>query len=168
MQGRRCAYCEGPLDTLGWHIEHFRRRHSFPNLTFAWPNLYCSCNQTDSCGHYKENGAGPYVVDDLIEPCIEDPDKYFRFRSDGTISIRVGLTANEQHKAKETLRVLNLNPKRGRLRNMRKRAVSGYVFMTDPGAGFSAEEWREFFREELQHALVEPFYTAIRHVLTEP
>jgi uncharacterized protein (TIGR02646 family) len=168
MQGRRCAYCEGPLDTLGWHIEHFRTKHSFPHLTFAWPNLYCSCDQKDSCGHYKDNGAGPYVVDDLIEPCIEDPDKYFRFRSDGTISIRAGLTAGDKRRAEETLRVFNLNPRSGRLRNMRKRAVSGYVGMADSSAGLSADDLRDYFRDELQHAVTEPFYTAIRHVLTEP
>jgi hypothetical protein len=26
MQGRRCAYCEGSVDSLGQHIEHFRRK----------------------------------------------------------------------------------------------------------------------------------------------
>jgi uncharacterized protein (TIGR02646 family) len=38
MQGRRCAYCEGDIDTLGQHIEDFRRKRRFPQLTFAWNN----------------------------------------------------------------------------------------------------------------------------------
>lgn len=168
MQGRRCAYCEGDIDTLGQHVEHFRRKRHYAHLTFNWNNLYWSCDQKDSCGHFKDRGAGPYVVDDLIEPCVDDPDMFFRFRSDGTISIRPELTAADHHRAEETLRVFNLNPQWGRLRNMRRAAVSGYVSMIDPYVGFSADDWREFFSDELERIATQPFYTAIRHVLTEP
>ena len=168
MQGRRCAYCEGPLDALGQHIEHFRRKRLFPLLTFAWTNLYWSCDQTDSCGHYKDHGAGTYDVNDLVEPCVHDPDHFFRFRSDGTISIRPGLSPAAQHKAEETLRVFHLNPNWGRLRNMRKAAVSPYIALVDSDDGFSVDELRQFFSDELSQAVAQPFYTAIRHVLTEP
>lgn len=58
LQGRCCAYCEGSLDALGNHIEHFRRKKEFPHFTFVWTNLYWSCDQADSCGHYKDHGAG--------------------------------------------------------------------------------------------------------------
>lgn len=167
MQGRKCAYCEGPLDSLGHHIEHFRRRHDFPHLTFDWSNLFWSCDQPDSCGRYKDGKAGRYNVNDLIDPCIDDPDRFFRFRSDGTISIRPGLSPADVRRAQETLRVFNLNPEGGRLRNMRRTVVSPYVSMVD-GVDFSAEELKEFFAEELRNAADLPFFTAIRHVLTEP
>jgi len=168
MQGRHCAYCEGPLDVLGHHIEHFRRKHLFQQLTFSWSNLYWSCDQTDSCGHYKDHGAGVYNVDELIDPCIDDPDRFFRFRSDGTITVRSNLQVMDQHRANETLRVFNLHPRWGRLRNMRKAAIAGYVSLADPQLGFSASELREFFSDELALAATQPFYTAVRHVLTEP
>lgn len=168
LQGRRCAYCEGDLDSLGQHIEHFRRKRCWPQLTFSWDNLYWSCGQTDSCGHHKDHGAGHYDIADLIVPCVDDPDIYFRFRSDGTIGIRPGLSAADQRRAEETLRVFNLNPQWGRLRNMRRAAVSGYLWMVDAGAEFTTEEWREFFAEELHDAETRPFPTAVRHVLTEP
>jgi len=168
MQGRRCAYCEGDVDVLGQHIEHFRRKHQWPQLMFAWPNLYWSCDQSDSCGHYKDHGAGDYNVADLIEPCLDDPDRFFRFRSDGTITIRMDLSAADGRRADETLRVFNLNPQWGRLRNMRRAAVSGYLYMVDPAVGFSEDEWREFFADELRDAATRPFCTAVRHVLTEP
>jgi uncharacterized protein (TIGR02646 family) len=171
MQGRRCAYCEGSLDMLGRHIEHFRRKGQghFPQLAFDWTNLYWSCDQTDSCGHYKDNGAGPYNIADLIEPCVDDPDKFFRFRSDGTISIRLQLTQAERHKAEETLRVFNLNPKWGRLRNMRKQAVSGYIRDVEEAinAGFTPDDLKEYFQEALQIATTLPFPTTVRHVLSE-
>lgn len=168
MQGCRCAYCEGSLVTLGQHIEHFRRKKHFPHFTFAWTNLYWSCDQTDSCGHYKDRGAGAYNVNDLIEPSVDDPDQFFRFRTDGTISVRPGLSVAAQHKAEETLRVFNLNPEWGRLRNMRKAALSTYMSLVDVGAEFSVNEMREFFSDELSQAETQPFFTAIRHVLTEP
>jgi uncharacterized protein (TIGR02646 family) len=168
MQGRYCAYCEGALDALGQHIEHFRRKRQFQGLTFTWSNLYWSCDQKDSCGHYKDHGAGPYDVNDLIEPSTDDPDTFFRFRADGTISVRYGLEETEAHKAAETLRVFNLNPQWGRLRQMRKAALSGYVRMIDDCEGFSANELQELLGEELAQAATQPFSTAIRHVLTEP
>ena len=168
MQGRICAYCEGALDSLGQHIEHFRRRSIFPGSTFDWTNLYWSCDQQDSCGHYKDSGAGSYNVADLIEPCIDDPDHYFRFRSDGTINVRFGLTVAESLRATETLRVFNLNPQWGRLRNMRRAAVYSYINLTDGAEGLTADDLQQLFSDELQSTQHGPFSTAIRHVLTEP
>lgn len=169
MQGRRCAYCEGSIDELGQHIEHFRRRHDYPALTFSWGNLFRSCNQKNSCGHFKDNGAGAYNPDDLIDPCLDDPDQFFLFRADGTISVREGLAANEQHRAIETLRVFSLNPQWGRLRNMRQAAVAGYIQAVDEAAsaGFTPDEIRAYFADCLEYTKDYPFYTAIRHVLTE-
>lgn len=167
LQGERCAYCEGDLGVLGRHIEHFRRKHVFPQLTFAWHNLFGSCDQTDSCGHYKDHGAGPYDPADLIEPCTDDPDKFFRFRSDGTIQIRPGLSAAEQHRAKETLRVFNLHPDFGRLRNMRKSAAATYLALLDDLAQLTPEEQREYVRIEIQSAAGEPFSTLIRHIFED-
>src|SRR5438105_4358499 len=68
LQGRRCAYCEGSLDALGQHIEHFRRKGigHFPQFTFSWSNLYWSCYQDDSCGRFKDHSAGAYNPNDLI------------------------------------------------------------------------------------------------------
>ena len=168
MQGRRCAYCEGPLDALGQHIEHFRRRCDLPQLTFVWANLYWSCYEDDSCGRYKDHQAYPFNYAELIDPCVDDPDDYFLFRSNGTITVRPGLSATERHKANETLRVFNLNPERGRLRYMRQAAVAGYVRMVDEAADFTTAELKELFAEELAQASAEPFYTAVRHILTEP
>lgn len=169
MQGRRCAYCEGDLDTLGQHIEHFRRKGKFPHLTFDWTNLYWSCGQKDSCGQFKDRGAGPYDVADLIDPCCDDPDTFFRFRSDGTIDVRLGLTASQQHRATETLRVFGLNAQWGRLRKMRKGVVSGYVRVAEEAVacGLGPDDLKQYFEQELRVAVRLPFSTAIRHVLTE-
>ncbi len=169
IQGKRCAYCEGDIEVLGQHIEHFRCKGRHVPLTFDWNNLYWSCDQTDSCGHYKDRGAGRYTVADLIDPCLDDPDDFFVFRSDGTISVRRGLSARGEHRAKETLRVFALDADWGRLRAMRKAAVSGYVNDADEAfnAGLSPEDIRAYFADVVKYAKGLPFCTAIRHVLTE-
>lgn len=167
MQGRRCAYCEGSLDMLGQHIEHFRDRNNFQPLTFAWSNLYWSCYQEDSCGRYKDQHAGAFNFNEIIDPCVDDPDAFFRFRADGTISIRPGLQVTERRKAEETLRVFNLHPQWGRLRHMRKATLASYVAMIDGCSGFSIVELQELLGQELAQAETQPFSTAIRHVLTE-
>lgn len=171
MQGRRCAYCEGGIDSLGQHIEHFRRKGdaAFRHLTFEWSNLFWSCDQTDSCGHFKDHGAGAYDPAELVNPCEDDPDHFFVFRADGTISVRNGLSAQGERRARETLRVFSLNPQWGRLRNMRHAAVSGYVDNANDAfdAGLTPDDIRAYFAQELQAARDLPFYTAIRHVLTE-
>lgn len=169
MQGRRCAYCEGDIDTLGQHIEHFRRRSQCPALTFEWDNLYWSCDQQDSCGHFKDHGAGLYNVVDIVDPCCDNPDAFFRFRADGTISIRTGLTEDQRRRASETLRVLGLNPRWGRLRNMRKRVIAGYLTDVDEAItlGFGPDDLKEYFEEALTIAATLPFSTAVRHVLAE-
>jgi len=167
LQGRRCSYCEGSVDTLGQHIEHLRSRHRFPVLTFVWENLYWSCNQDDSCGRHKDNGADAFDINDVIDPCAENPDRYFRFRSDGTIETRADLTAAQQHRATETLRVFNLDPEYGRLRSMRARVLEVYLALEsgilEALATFSLEERGAFIDEELLRTAAEPFSTVIRH-----
>jgi uncharacterized protein (TIGR02646 family) len=169
MQGRRCAYCEGDIDNLGQHIEHFRRKGVHHALTFDWSNLFWSCDQPDSCGHFKDRGAGPYNVSELVNPCCDEPDDFFVFRADGTINVRPDLSERDEHRAKETLRVFSLDAEWGRLRNMRRIAVNGYVEETNEAfnEGWSLEDIRAYFASELAVTQHLPFCTAIRHVLTE-
>ncbi len=168
MQGSRCAYCEGPLDDLGRHIEHFRQKHVFPTLTFDWRNLYWSCDQTNSCGRYKDHDAGAYDPNDLIDPAQEDPDRFFRFRSDGTIHIRTAdLSDKDRRRASETLRIFNLNPEHGRLRQMRRRALEAYQAQ-EPDILYALQECTPaerdaFISDELARTASDPFSAVIRH-----
>jgi len=166
MQGKLCAYCEASLEIMGQHIEHFRRKAQFPHLEFAWNNLYWSCDKSDSCGHFKDSKATPYDINEIIDPCFDDPDHFFRFRADGTISVRHGLNETDRRKASETLRVFNLDPDWGRLRNMRKGVLAGYLSLTEEIQKFSEDDLVELLEDELNSIVGQPFSTAIRHVLT--
>jgi uncharacterized protein (TIGR02646 family) len=126
MQRRRCAYCECDLEHHGQHIEHFRQRHRYVQGTFDWNNLFWSCERGDSCGKHKDV-CEMYDYRILIKPDDDDPEQFFLFVNDGTISVREGLTVAQRHRAEETLRIFNLDARGGPLRQMRRAAVSGYL-----------------------------------------
>ncbi len=91
MQHERCAYCEKNL-SRACHIEHFGQRRSYPQGTFAWDNLFGSCDRPDSCGRHKDN-CGPYDHADLIKPDVEDPEHYLVFVATGAVQVRSDLNA---------------------------------------------------------------------------
>ncbi|MFO0589647.1 MAG: retron system putative HNH endonuclease [Polyangiaceae bacterium] len=168
LQGERCAYCEADISLSGSHVEHFcpKGHPKYRHLTFEWSNLYWSCDEKDSCGHHKDHGAGPYSPEDLIQPCVHDPDRYLRFRSDGTVAPRRGLSADDERRARETLRVFNLAGC-ARLRNMRRAVAAGYVTEADDLSLFAPEERRELARETLEKTAGLPFSTLIRHIFED-
>jgi len=176
MQGRLCAYCEGDLDTLVAHVEHLWPRGQHPTRTFDWHNLFLSCDREDSCGTYKDRGGKPYDPAALIDPSRDDPDDFFRARDSGQIEVRPGLSAHDAQRARETLRVFNLNldGQRGRSRSLcaaRRRALALYRAV-NPGILEELATWPEadreaFLREELRVAATQPFGMIVRHFLMQ-
>ncbi|MBK8454136.1 MAG: retron Ec78 anti-phage system effector HNH endonuclease PtuB [Thiofilum sp.] len=172
MQQGRCAYCECALpiqnDHYAAHIEHFRQRGRYPQGTFEWENLFGSCNRQNSCGKHKDE-CGAYHHTVLIKPDIEDPEYFFLFVADGSIAVRQGLSATEQHRAAETLRILNLDAQHGALRQMRFNAVQGYIQTAEELAALSADfpekEWLDLLQQELAAVEHLPFVSAIKHIL---
>ncbi len=136
-------------------------------LTFVWDNLFRSCERVDSCGRYKDDQT--YAPADLIKPDVDDPEHFFRFKSDGSMAIRQGLSAAEWKRAEETLRVLALDAERGPLRTTRMSHVAGYVqtgldllaLAADLGADGQA-----LIDEEVANSAHLPYATAIKHILT--
>ena len=176
LQGRRCAYCEGPLDKLGEHVEHFRPRgyHRFVHLTFEWRNLFWSCDQLDSCGRHKDADKVrrtydlDAIFDVILDPSRDDPDDYFHFLPDGTIQVRESLSEKQKSRAFETLRIFNLDADFGRLRSMRQRAVEAYraasFGIEEELKALSREDREAFIREEVSSTAGDPFSTTIRHL----
>jgi len=167
MQGNLCAYCERELKQDHKHIEHFRQKasHIYPQGTFQWDNLFGSCDTQNSCGKYKDNNAIPYKHTDLIKPDIEDPEDYFHFENDGTITIDPNLSSIKHHRAKETLRIFNLES----LRQVRESATIGYrqtaEFLIEVLSELGEEEYKLTLQKELDKTKNLPFSTAIKHTL---
>lgn len=171
--GLRCAYCEGPI-RHGGHLEHFRRKNpahpnGYPELTFAWENLFLACDSREHCGHYKDRpGAAAYDADNLIKPDIHNPDEFLYFHSTGQVLVRntrADMTEAERWRASETVRVFNLDC--GILRGERFRALKTY---RDRNAGIleflmecEAADRDAFMREEIEATRWDPYATAIKH-----
>lgn len=174
MQQKRCAYCErrtGAGEKDG-HIEHFRNRARHPNLETDWNNLFWSCSDSKCCGVHKDTcnirgGNGKcreFNPDDIINPCLDDPDYFMHFISDGAIQPRPHLAAAEQKRYEETLRVFQL-AEAALLVDSRRDAVKPYIdaladLMTD-----GPEKVRAYVARQLARIRHIPFETAVRHVL---
>lgn len=167
MQGKCCAYCEADISGTGKHIEHFCQRGRYPQGTFAWGNLFGSCNRQDSCGKHKDEKAAAYKDADLIKPDIEDPESLLVFDSNGGVSPRRTLSSQDTQRASETIRVFNLD---GVLKAIRRNELAGYIqtaeLFADMAQHFSEAEWLPLLQEEIGNITRLPFSTAIRHVLT--
>ena len=166
MQGKRCAYCEGPLTETDRQIEHFRQRSRYPQGTFDWHNLFGSCTRTATCGDHKDK-CGVYPHQDLIKPDVEDPEAFLVFNPNGTIRPRADLGSYDQYRAESTIRILGLD---GALNQIRLSEVYGYIQTAEDFAEFAEhfpeEDWMPLLQEEIHNISHLPFATAIRHVLT--
>lgn len=175
--GVRCAYCEGPIYTDG-HIEHFRRRAHFPELTFEWTNFFLACGSTKHCGHFKDGNSNPlYVADDLVKPDIDDPAEFLFFSSTGGVHPQHQLDAENTHRAAETIRVFNLDEPG--LAHRRKKSASSFLDKyeslraqlddLDDGEpdtqAFIDQLREEFVLEEFEAVSREPYSAVIRQLM---
>ena len=164
MQNDLCAYCEGPLRDDA-HIEHFRRRHDAPQLTFAWKNLFLSCNEPTHCGHHKDRSGSPYDPADLVKPDEDDPDEFLFFSSAGDVRPRSGIDEAKRRRAEETIRVFNLN--HGALRALRRRALAVYQGLEPDILGaleaFEATDREQLIAAEIAATAHDPYGASIRH-----
>lgn len=165
MQGEYCAYCESSLREKK-HVEHFRSRNRFPQLTFSWPNLFGSCCGKRCCGTFKENGAGRYNPNDLIKPDADDPEHYLLFLTTGKVIPAKNLKGHMLVKALETIRVFNLNDDPA-LFGRRKAALGleldNIQALHDAKSDFSEEEWLSLLKDEIKKSEEMEYSTALKH-----
>lgn len=173
-----CAYCEQRITALhnakSCHIEHFRRRRDFPSLSFDWDNLFLSCSRESCCGTYKDRKGVPYNPDDLLKPDRDTPTDYLIYLPNGTVQPKSGLPAQDQNRAKETVRVFHLNEVglKGWRRSLLEPLVKDFEQLHAPLCELYPDGGPDFERElaaELEHFLQsfdgEPLQAARRQVL---
>lgn len=174
IQGSLCAYCERRTgeDSNDGHIEHFRNQADYPDLTLGWDNLFWSCNDESSCGKCKDGctkHAGRrsrFEPDNLIDPSVVDPDEFLLFLSDGTVRPKDGLLEEQEQKARETLRVFNLDQS-AYLRKSREDAVKPYISMFALLQQKAPDQLAAFIESERENIASRPFSAAIRHFLRD-
>lgn len=109
MTAGHCSYCDGhPLDATGVEtVDHFRPkgRVEFYELVCTWNNLFLTCT---ACNHAKREQWDEV----LLRP--DDMDfrfeRYFEVRFDsGALEPAATGNAAEQHRARRTIEILDLN-----------------------------------------------------------
>ncbi|MCU0699883.1 MAG: hypothetical protein MUC96_25530 [Myxococcaceae bacterium] len=83
-------------------LDHFQPKVEFPQLAFAWPNLYLACA---ACNRAKLDGWSALLVRP-DEPGFRFSDFFLVNPSSGELEARPG--PNEA-RARETIRVMHLN-----------------------------------------------------------
>ena len=118
----------------------------------------------------NSKSAGP--GDNAIYPfwnMKEDVSATLRFLPDGQVVPADHLSSADRWRAKETIRVFNLN---GILRHQRKKLLMDYQqtveFFYEVAQESAEREWRPLLEEELENISGEPFETAIVQQLRLP
>jgi uncharacterized protein (TIGR02646 family) len=104
-QNLQCAYCESEItsDNQKSHIDHFKRKHYFPGLTFDYSNLLVSCNNPNHCASHKDSKVkSKDIYKDIVNPVSEDPSDYFEYNISGKLEAK-------NKKAEITEKIFNLN-----------------------------------------------------------
>ncbi|MEN8218584.1 MAG: retron system putative HNH endonuclease [Pseudomonadota bacterium] len=116
----KCAYCESQIRHIDYgHIEHYRPKSKFHELTYSWNNLLLACGVCNDKAHkgdkfplMKEGGL-------LINPCIDNPDAHFNFYYDPQTCIASVYGTTQRGETTEKLLGLN----RDELRKHRSKQV---------------------------------------------
>lgn len=75
----KCAYCESKIGHIDYlHIEHYRPKSKYPELTFQWENFLAACTKCNT------NKGDTFPLDEaesplLIDPCIDNPAQHMWF-----------------------------------------------------------------------------------------
>ncbi|MBF2063549.1 MAG: TIGR02646 family protein [Calothrix sp. C42_A2020_038] len=130
-QGFICAYCSRPITRNDCHIEHFRPKSVYKELTFEYTNLIASCQGEDEkkprtpvhCGHKK----GAWFDEELmISPLDPNCETYFKYSGSGEI---IAADGDKQAAAKTTITKLALDI--DKLRRLRRTAIDTVIQITE-------------------------------------
>jgi uncharacterized protein (TIGR02646 family) len=138
-QSQVCCYCETLIKDYQTkcHIEHLRPRDKFPQLKNDYTNLLISCETADRCGKAKGNQFNEF----FIVPTEENPQDYLTYSANGDIK-PTAENNDENKKALETIRILNLNSPR--LKKARRTLLIQLKYLKDSG---EVEEIEDYFKD---------------------
>lgn len=107
-QGNCCAYTEIRInESTNSHIDHYRTRNLFPQLTFDYHNMLVSCNSEEYGAKHKDKQIKAIEdYDDLINPVKEVPSDFIEFAYTGEV-----LSVEGSVKGEKTISFFNLNAK---------------------------------------------------------
>lgn len=132
----KCAYCESKIEHVSdAHIEHYRPKSKFADLTFDWENLLLACGKCNSTAHKGDHFPEANEDGPLLNPCLDAPEAHLRFEYNAVAKLASVYGTTPRGVTTETLLGLN----RPDLRAYRSRQVQRLAFIavraqTDPEA----------------------------------
>ena len=118
-QLNECAYTglwlgEGTKQSV--HIDHFRKKALYPELTFDWNNLFVAAKDLNCGADYKDKHISGLrtvtdnIYRDIFSPLEANLSQYFWYRQDGQIIPNPLITdASLLLKVNNTIEIFNLN-----------------------------------------------------------
>lgn len=130
-QGYICCYCGRKISIAQSHIEYFKPKGLYPQLTFEYGNLIVSCEKDTEesppaihCGHQKDEWFDKKL---LVSPLLKNCVNFFRYAEDGQILSSDDI--NKKKAAETTIDKLGLNTPK--LRKRRRAAIEAILPILD-------------------------------------
>jgi len=104
-QNQLCGYTELYIENLEEsHIDHYKKREHFPNLTFDWNNLVVATKDNIFGANYKDSN---YKIEEneyssIFNPVIDNVENYFYYD-------KFGMIREDKGKVEKTVEIFNLN-----------------------------------------------------------
>ncbi len=109
-QNNLSGYTEKPFKRdSDSHIDHFRKRAMFPNLTFEWNNLIVDHKDHNYGAGYKDNRIKEEDYNKIFNPVEDEIEGCFFYLQDGEIIPHPKLGTNKRSRANFTIEIFNLN-----------------------------------------------------------
>jgi uncharacterized protein (TIGR02646 family) len=104
----KCAYCESKVRHVDYgHIEHYRPKSKYPELTFEWSNLLLACGICNSKAYKGDKFPEKKEGGPLINPCKDVPERHFNFYYDFKTGIASVFGTTQRGQISEKLLGLN-------------------------------------------------------------
>lgn len=121
MFNGKCAYCESKITHIDYgHIEHFKPKSRFKELSFEWSNLLLACGICNGSEHKGDKFPDETEGGPLVDPCVDDPSEHLIFNYDP--SSKLATVIGKTERGNTSQRLLGLN--RNELRTYRSRQIS--------------------------------------------
>ncbi|GMU87563.1 MAG: hypothetical protein AMXMBFR48_28040 [Ignavibacteriales bacterium] len=104
----KCGFCESKITNVDFgDIEHFKPKSIFPELAVTWENLLLSCKKCNGSSQKSDHWPGAREGGPLVNPCEENPDKFFEFVYDKKTRVSFVKPKNKRAKVSEQIYGLN-------------------------------------------------------------
>jgi len=165
-QGYICCYCEQRIDKSTSHIEHFKPRETYPELSLVYDNFLCSCpgwkegKSTDPQEHCGASKANWFDENLMVSPLESECEKYFQYTQVGEIRPNYAAPEQKAKAAEATIEHCKLN--HAILLKMRDETLDGLDDLTQD----EALQLIKSYQQRDSKGQYQPFCTAIIYFLS--